>query len=129
MSTIKLQVNTKDHRYPIFIGSGLITKLSKLLNSNSIKFTKCLIVIDNKVSKIFINTNLAACGGVMANAIFTRLIHGRTDVIHMLNGAIAGLVAITAEPLTPSPFEAILIGGIGGLIAVFGTQLLYKYKI
>ena len=55
MSTIKLQINTRDHRYPIFIGSGLITKLSKLLNSNSIKFTKCLIVIDNKVSKIFIN--------------------------------------------------------------------------
>jgi len=81
------------------------------------------------VSKIFINTNLAACGGVMANAAFTRLVYGRTDVIHMLNGAIAGLVAITAEPLTPSPFAAILIGGVGGLIAVFGTQLLYKFKI
>ena len=81
------------------------------------------------VSKIFINTNLAACGGVMANAVFTRLVYGRTDVIHMLNGAIAGLVAITAEPLTPSPFAAILIGGVGGLIAVFGTQLLYKFKI
>ena len=81
------------------------------------------------VSKIFINTNLAACGGVMANALFTRLVYGRTDVIHMLNGAIAGLVAITAEPLTPTPFMAIVIGGIGGLIAVFGTQLLYKFKI
>jgi len=81
------------------------------------------------VSKIFINTNLAACGGVMANAMLTRLLYGRTDVIHMLNGAIAGLVAITAEPLTPSPFAAILIGGVGGLIAVFGTQLLYKFKI
>jgi Amt family ammonium transporter len=81
------------------------------------------------VSKIFINTNLAACGGVMANAIFTRCVYGRTDVIHMLNGAIAGLVAITAEPLAPSPFAAILIGGVGGLIAVFGTQLLYKFKI
>ncbi len=81
------------------------------------------------VSKIFINTNLAACGGVMANAAFTRLAYGRTDVIHMLNGAIAGLVAITAEPLTPTPFAAILIGGVGGLIAVFGTQLLYKFKI
>jgi Amt family ammonium transporter len=65
----------------------------------------------------------------MANAFFTRLVYGRTDVIHMLNGAIAGLVAITAEPLTPSPFAAILIGGVGGLIAVFGTQLLYKFKI
>ena len=81
------------------------------------------------VSKIFVNTNLAACGGVMANAILTRLLYGRTDVIHMLNGAIAGLVAITAEPLTPSPFVAILIGGVGGVIAVFGTQLLYKFKI
>jgi len=81
------------------------------------------------VSKIFVNTNLAACGGVMANAFFTRLVYGRTDVIHMLNGAVAGLVAITAEPLTPSPFAAILIGGVGGLIAVFGTQLLYKFKI
>ncbi len=81
------------------------------------------------ISKIFINTNLAACGGVMMNASLTRLLYGRTDVIHMLNGAIAGLVAITAEPLTPSPFVAILIGGVGGAIAVFGTQLLYKFKI
>jgi Amt family ammonium transporter len=47
----------------------------------------------------------------------------------MLNGAIAGLVAITAEPLAPSPFVAILIGGVGGVIAIFGTQLLYKFKI
>ena len=77
------------------------------------------------VSKIFVNTNLAACGGVMANAFLTRFVYGKTDVIHMLNGAIAGLVAITAEPLTPSPFAAILIGGVGGLIAVFGTQFLY----
>ena len=81
------------------------------------------------VSKIFVNTNLAACGGVMANALLTRLLYGKTDVVHMLNGAIAGLVAITAEPLTPSPLVAILIGGGGGLIAVFGTQLLYKFKI
>ena len=81
------------------------------------------------VSKIFVNTNLAACGGVMTNAFLTRFIYGKTDVIHMLNGAIAGLVAITAEPLAPSPFAAILIGGVGGLIAVFGTQLLYKFKI
>ena len=55
MSTIKLQINTIDHRYPIFIGSGLITKLSKLLNKSSIKFTKCLLVIDSKVPKTLIN--------------------------------------------------------------------------
>ena len=54
MSTIKLQINTKDHKYPILIGSGLITKLSKLLNNNSIKFDKCLLVIDNKVPKTLI---------------------------------------------------------------------------
>ena len=49
--SIKLQIDTRDCRYPIFIGSGLITKLSKLLNSSSIKFTKCLLVIDSKVPK------------------------------------------------------------------------------
>ena len=55
MSTIKLQINTKDHKYPIFIGSGLITKLSKLLNNNSIKFDKCLLVIDSKVPKTLVS--------------------------------------------------------------------------
>ena len=81
------------------------------------------------VSKIFINTNLAACGGVMAAALVTRLMIGKTDVIQMLNGAIGGLVAITAEPLMPSPLAAILIGGIGGIIVVFGTKLLFSLKI
>ena len=81
------------------------------------------------VSKIFINTNLAACGGVMAAALVTRLMVGKTDVIQMLNGAIGGLVAITAEPLMPSPLAAILIGGIGGIIVVFGTKLLFSLKI
>ena len=81
------------------------------------------------VSKIFINTNLAACGGVMAAAIVTRLIAGKTDIIQMLNGAIGGLVAITAEPLMPSPLSAILIGSVGGIIVVFGTKLLFSLKI
>ena len=81
------------------------------------------------VSKIFINTNLAACGGVMAAAIVTRLMVGKTDVIQMLNGAIGGLVAITAEPLMPAPAEAISIGAIGGVIVVFGTKLLFSLKI
>ena len=81
------------------------------------------------VSKIFINTNLAACGGVLAAAILTRLMLGKTDVIQMLNGAIGGLVAITAEPLMPSPLAAILIGAVGGIVVVFGTKLLFSYKI
>jgi len=81
------------------------------------------------VSKIFINTNLAACGGVTACAIITRLMYGKTDVIQMLNGAIGGLVAITAEPLMPSPVAAILIGAVGGAIVIFGTKLLFYFKV
>ena len=81
------------------------------------------------ISNIFINTNLAACGGVMAAALVTRLMSGKTDVIQMLNGAIGGLVAITAEPLAPSPLAAILIGAVGGIIVVFGTKLLFSLKI
>ena len=81
------------------------------------------------ISKIFINTNLAACGGVMSAAIITRLIVGKTDVIQMLNGAIGGLVAITAEPLMPTPLLSILIGAVGGVIVVLGTKLLFKLQI
>jgi ammonium transporter, Amt family len=81
------------------------------------------------ISSIFINTNLAACGGVLAAAIITRLMYGKTDVIQMLNGAIGGLVAITAEPLAPSPLAAIIIGAIGGAIVVFGTKLLFSFKL
>ena len=81
------------------------------------------------ISNIFINTNLAACGGVMAAGAITRLMAGKTDVIQMLNGAIGGLVAITAEPLAPTPLAAILIGACGGLIVVFGTKLLFSLKI
>ena len=81
------------------------------------------------VSKIFINTNLAACGGVVAAAIVTRLSFGKTDVIQMLNGAIGGLVAVTAEPLMPSPLAAILIGAVGGIIVVYGTKFLFAMKI
>ena len=83
----------------------------------------------NAISTIFINTNLAACAGVVVNATLTRLVFGKTDVIQMLNGALGGLVAITAEPLLPSPFLAILIGGIGGAIVVFGSRLLIKLQI
>ncbi len=81
------------------------------------------------VAKIFMNTFLAGAGGVMAAATVTRLHFGKTDVIQMLNGCIGGLVAITAEPLMPSPFAAILIGAIGGVIVVYGTKLLFALKI
>jgi len=81
------------------------------------------------VSTIFLNTFLAGAGGVMAAATVTRLGFGKTDVVQMLNGCIGGLVAITAEPLMPSPFAAILIGAVGGIIVVFGTKLLFSLKI
>jgi Amt family ammonium transporter len=81
------------------------------------------------ISTIFINTNLAAAAGVMVNALITRFVGGKTDVIMMLNGALGGLVAITAEPLAPSPIAAICIGGIGAAVVVIGTSLLEKLKI
>ena len=81
------------------------------------------------VSTIFINTFLAGAGGVIAAAIVTRLGFGKTDVVQMLNGCIGGLVAITAEPLMPSPLAAILIGAVGGIIVVYGTKLLFSLKI
>ena len=81
------------------------------------------------VSTIFMNTFLAGAGGVIGAAIITRLHFGKTDVVQMLNGCIGGLVAVTAEPLAPSPFAAILIGAVGGLIVVYGTKLLFTLKI
>ncbi len=81
------------------------------------------------VSKIFINTFLAGAGGVLGAAVITRLHFRKTDVIQMLNGCIGGLVAITAEPLLPTPFAAILIGAVGGLIVVYGTKLLFSLQI
>lgn len=81
------------------------------------------------VSKIFANTNLAAAGGVVVAVILTQLIYKKIDVTMALNGALAGLVAITAEPLMPSAFASIIIGGIGGAIVVFTVPLLDKLKI
>ena len=72
---------------------------------------------------------MAGAGGVMSAAILTRIVFGKTDVIQMLNGCIGGLVAITAEPLMPSPLAAILIGAVGGVIVVYGTKLLLSMKI
>ena len=81
------------------------------------------------MSKIFMNTQLAACGGCIAGAVITRILGGKTDIIMMLNGALAGLVSITAEPLMPSPMLSIVIGAIGGIIMYFGTHFLEKMKL
>ncbi|MDA9751482.1 ammonium transporter [bacterium] len=76
------------------------------------------------ISKIAVNTHLAGAAGTVTAAIVTRLIGGKTDIIMMLNGALAGLVAITAEPLNPSPILAMVIGSIGAIIMYFGTKFL-----
>ena len=81
------------------------------------------------VSKIFVNTNMAAAGGVVTAIILTQLRYKKADVTMALNGALAGLVAITAEPLTPSVGQAIAIGAVGGAIVVFTVPLLDKLKI
>jgi Amt family ammonium transporter len=83
----------------------------------------------SSVSRIFVNTNLAAAGGVVAAIILTQLLYKKIDVTMALNGALAGLVSITAEPLTPDPAMAILIGAVGGIIVVFAVPMLDKLKI
>ena len=70
----------------------------------------------NAITKIAVNTHIAGAAGTVTGAAITRLLGGKTDIIMMLNGALAGLVAITAEPLTPSPLLAIFIGAAGALI-------------
>ena len=81
------------------------------------------------VSRIFSNTNAAAAGGVVAALILTQLLYGKVDLTMALNGALAGLVSITAEPLTPGLPMATLIGAIGGVIVVFTVPLLDKLRI
>ena len=83
----------------------------------------------NAIAKIAVNTHLAGAAGVVTGAVLTRLIGGKTDIIMMLNGALAGLVAITAEPLTPTPMTAMLIGSVGSVIMYFGTKLLERLRL
>jgi Amt family ammonium transporter len=83
----------------------------------------------NAIAKIAVNTHLAGAAGVVTGAILTRLIGGKTDIIMMLNGALAGLVAITAEPLTPTPMTAMLIGSVGAVIMYYGTKLLEHLRL
>ena len=83
----------------------------------------------NAVAQVFVNTNAAAAGGAIAAALLARAWFGKTDLTMVLNGVIAGLVAITAEPLAPSALMSTIIGAIGGLIVVFSIVTLDKLKI
>jgi Amt family ammonium transporter len=83
----------------------------------------------NSVAMVFLNTNAAAAGGLVTALIVARLLFGKADLTMALNGALAGLVAITAEPSTPSALAATLIGAVGGLIVVFSIITLDKIKI
>jgi len=95
---------------------GSVLKLGDIANSNA-------------VAVVFLNTNAAAAGGVIAALIIARLLFGKADLTMALNGALAGLVAITAGPDTPSALAATLIGAAGGALVVFSILTLDKMKI
>ncbi|MBT7947432.1 MAG: ammonium transporter, partial [Porticoccaceae bacterium] len=83
----------------------------------------------NAVAVVFLNTNAAASGGLIAALIVARFMFGKADLTMALNGALAGLVAITAEPSTPTALQATLFGGLGGVLVVFSILALDKLKI
>ena len=83
----------------------------------------------NAVSLVFVNTNAAAAGGVIGALIFSKVLFGKFDLSMSLNGAIGGLVSITAEPLAPTPELAAIIGAIGGVLVVLSIIFLDKSKI
>jgi Amt family ammonium transporter len=95
---------------------GSVLKLGDIANANS-------------VAMVFLNTNAAAAGGLIVALILARLLFGKADLTMALNGALAGLVAITAEPSTPTALAATLIGGVGGALVVFSIVALDKLKI
>jgi len=81
------------------------------------------------VAKIFVNTNMAAAAGVIVAILLTQVIYGKVDLTMALNGALAGLVSITAEPLMPAIWQSVVIGGVGGVIVVLTVPLLDKLRI
>jgi Amt family ammonium transporter len=95
---------------------GSVLKLGDIANSNA-------------VAVVFLNTNAAAAGGVVAALVVAKLLFGKADLTMILNGALAGLVAITAGPDTPTALMATVIGAVGGVIVVFSILTLDKMKI
>jgi Amt family ammonium transporter len=83
----------------------------------------------NAVAVVFMNTNAAAAGGLIAAMILARVMFGKADLTMALNGALAGLVAITAEPSTPTALQATLFGGLGGVLVVLAIVTLDKLRI
>ena len=83
----------------------------------------------NSVAMVFLNTNAAAAGGAMASLIMARIMFGKADLTMLLNGALAGLVAITAEPSTPTALQATLFGAAGGVLVVLSIVTLDRLKI
>ncbi|MDO8904957.1 ammonium transporter [Hydrogenophaga sp.] len=95
---------------------GSVLKLGDIANANS-------------VAMVFLNTNTAAAGGAVGALLLSRLLYGKADLTMLLNGALAGLVAITAEPSTPTPLLATLFGFAGGILVVLSITFLDKLKI
>lgn len=95
---------------------GSVLKLGDAANAHS-------------VAMVFLNTNTAAAGGAVAAMLISRVLYGKADLTMLLNGALAGLVAITAEPSTPLPWQATLFGAAGGVLVVFSIAALERLKI
>jgi len=83
----------------------------------------------NAVAQVFVNTNIAACGGLLAALVLARLLFGKADLTMALNGALAGLVSITASPLAGSVGLSMVVGAIGGILVVFSIRLLDRLRI
>ena len=87
------------------------------------------ISVANEVANVFLNTNAAASGGLIAALLTARVLFGKADLTMAINGALAGLVAITADPASPGPGMATLVGAIGGVLVVFSILGFEKLKI
>ncbi len=95
---------------------GSVLKLSDINNAHT-------------VAMVFVNTNAAACGGAIGALLIARIVFGKADLTMLLNGALAGLVAITAEPSTPTPLQATLFGAVAGVLVFFSILMFDKLKL